>query len=173
MIIQATMWRFFITLLLAVGAHGCGKPTNAPLGRVVNGQDTVPYSWPWQVSLQYESNGEFYHNCGGSLIAPNWVMTAGHCISLSRRYKVVLGEYDRSKAEGSEQHIPVNSGDIFMHPGWNNNCVTCGADIALLKLSRDAVLNDEVQLGCLPPQGELLPNDYPCFISGWGDLSSM
>ncbi|XP_015268089.1 PREDICTED: proproteinase E-like [Gekko japonicus] len=164
------MWRLFITLLLAVGAHGCGEPTYAPLGRVVNGQDAVPYSWPWQVSLQYESNGEFHHTCGGTLIAPNWVMTAGHCISLSRRYKVVLGEYDRSNAEGSEQHIPVNSGDIFVHPGWNSNCVSCGDDIALLKLSRDAVLNDKVQLGCLPPQGELLPNDYPCFISGWGRL---
>uniref|UniRef100_A0ACB8EEM7 Uncharacterized protein n=1 Tax=Sphaerodactylus townsendi TaxID=933632 RepID=A0ACB8EEM7_9SAUR len=150
--------------------HGCGEPTYAPLGRVVNGQDSVPYSWPWQISLQYESNGQFYHTCGGSLIAPNWVMTAGHCISSSRRYKVVLGEYDRSKEEGSEQHIPVNSGDIFVHPGWNNNCVSCGDDIALLKLSHEAVLNDKVQLGCLPPRGELLPNDHPCFISGWGRL---
>lgn len=34
-----------------------------------------------QVSLQYKKDGAFHHTCGGSLIAADWVMTAGHCIS--------------------------------------------------------------------------------------------
>lgn len=46
-------------------------------------------------------------------------------------------------------------------------------DIALLKLSRPAELSDEVQLACLPPAGDILPNEYPCYISGWGRLYSM
>uniref|UniRef100_A0A8C3FS96 Chymotrypsin like elastase 3B n=1 Tax=Chrysemys picta bellii TaxID=8478 RepID=A0A8C3FS96_CHRPI len=136
-------------------AHGCGIPTYSPHTRVVNGEDAVPYSWPWQISLQYEKDGAFYHTCGGTLIAPTWVMTAAHCISKSRTYEVVLGEYDRSVAEGSDS-------DAF----------SCSNDIALLKLSRKAELSDTVQLGCLPPAGEVLPNDYPCYITGWGRLYS-
>ncbi|KAK9391960.1 chymotrypsin-like elastase family member 3B [Crotalus adamanteus] len=65
----------------AVGAAGCGRPAYPPHSRVVNGKDAAPYSWPWQISLQYERDGVFRHTCGGTLITPDWVMTAAHCIS--------------------------------------------------------------------------------------------
>lgn len=45
-------------------------------------------------------------------------------------------------------------------------------DIALIKLSRPAQLGDSVQLACLPPADDILPNEAPCYISGWGRLSS-
>ncbi|XP_063001092.1 proproteinase E-like [Elgaria multicarinata webbii] len=166
------MLTLLVPVLLVAGASGRGLPVYSPNARVVNGEDAVPYSWPWQISLQYEKDGAFHHTCGGSLIAPNWVMTAAHCISKSRTYKVVLGEYDMSKEERSEQHIPVNSDDIFVHPRWLSICAPCGNDIALMKLSRSAELSDKVQLACLPPAGEILPNDYPCYITGWGRLST-
>uniref|UniRef100_F7IJY4 Chymotrypsin like elastase 3A n=1 Tax=Callithrix jacchus TaxID=9483 RepID=F7IJY4_CALJA len=156
--------------LLSPLASGCGRPSSHPSSRVVNGEDAVPYSWPWQVSLQYERGGSFYHTCGGSLIALDWVMTAGHCISSSLTYQVVLGEYDRGKKEGPEQVIPINSEDIIVHPLWNSSCVACGNDIALIKLSRSAQLGDAVQLACLPPAGATLPNGTPCYITGWGRL---
>ncbi|XP_054147823.1 proproteinase E-like [Melozone crissalis] len=157
-----------VLLLVAGGARAAVLPES----RVVNGQDAEPYSWPWQISLQYERDGTFRHTCGGTLIAANWVMTAAHCISKSRTYQVVLGEYDMSTGEGSEQRIPVNSDDIFVHPKWLSFCAACGNDIALMKLQRPAVLSAQVQVGRLPPAGSVLPNGYPCVLSGWGLLTT-
>uniref|UniRef100_A0A670ZQB1 Peptidase S1 domain-containing protein n=1 Tax=Pseudonaja textilis TaxID=8673 RepID=A0A670ZQB1_PSETE len=158
-----------VELALAGEVAAAGHPQPTSLS-VVNGEDAIPYSWPWQVSLQYQSGNFFYHTCGGSLIHPNWVMTAGHCIHRHLRYKVVLGEYNLAKVESTEQEILINPEDIFVHPGWNPNCIACGDDIALIKLSRPAVLNDKVQPACLPPRGEVLPNYAPCYITGWGTL---
>ncbi|XP_026311728.1 chymotrypsin-like elastase family member 3B [Piliocolobus tephrosceles] len=138
------MLRLLSSLLLVAFASGYGQPSSQPSSRVVNGEDADPYSWPWQVSLQYEKSGSFHHTCGGSLIAPDWVMTAGHCISSSLTYQVVLGDYNLDVEEGSEQVIPIDSGDLFVHPLWNPSCVACGNDI--------------------------LPNEAPCYITGWGRL---
>lgn len=45
-------------------------------------------------------------------------------------------------------------------------------DIALLRLSSDATLNSYVQLGSLPPSGQILPNNNLCYVTGWGRTSS-
>lgn len=45
-------------------------------------------------------------------------------------------------------------------------------DVALLKLSSDATLNSYVQLGSLPPAGQILPHNNLCYITGWGRTSS-
>ncbi|GCB66848.1 proproteinase E-like isoform X2 [Scyliorhinus torazame] len=163
------MYQVFLLVLLAAGAYGCGQTSYPPYAsKVVNGVDARPYSWPWQISLQVNRGSSFSHTCGGTLISPDWVMTAGHCISAGRSYRVVLGEYDRDVNEGGEQVISPSK--FVVHPGWSMNCVACGNDIALIKLSTPAFLNDKVQVACIPPAGYLLPNNFYCYITGWGRL---
>ncbi|POI30625.1 hypothetical protein CIB84_005625 [Bambusicola thoracicus] len=80
-----------LAVLLAVcrSGHGfsgtcdtCGlRPMAYQYGgtRVVGGTDAPQGAWPWIVSIQstwYVGTG---HICGGSLITPQWVLTAAHC----------------------------------------------------------------------------------------------
>ncbi|XP_068587847.1 chymotrypsin-like elastase family member 3B isoform X1 [Cebidichthys violaceus] len=154
-----------VLLVVVTAVSGCGEPSYQPsTSRVVNGEEARPYSWPWQVSLE-----SFFPTCGGTLIAPNWVLTAAHCITF-HTYRVVLAEHDMNKEEGPEQFIMVEK--MFIHPKWNDNCVSCGNDIALLKLETDAVINDRVQPACLPQHGAALAHNQPCYVTGWGRLYS-
>uniref|UniRef100_A0A8C2ZB62 pancreatic elastase n=1 Tax=Cyclopterus lumpus TaxID=8103 RepID=A0A8C2ZB62_CYCLU len=134
--------------------------------RVVGGQVARPNSWPWQISLQFKSGSNFYHTCGGSLIRRGWVMTAAHCVDRSRTWRVVLGDHNINTQEGREQYMSVSR--VHIHPNWNSNNVAGGWDIALLRLSSDASINSYVQLAALPPTGQILPHNNPCYISGWG-----
>nr|XP_005544783.2 chymotrypsin-like elastase family member 2A isoform X1 [Macaca fascicularis] len=163
------MIRTLLLSALVAGALSCGVPTYPPsVTRVVGGEEATPNSWPWQVSLQYTSDGNWYHICGGTLIANNWVLTAAHCISSSRTYRVVLGRHNLYIAESGSLAVSVSK--TVVHPKWNSSDVSKGYDIALLKLANPVSLTDKIQLACLPPAGTILPNNYPCYVTGWGYL---
>jgi hypothetical protein len=55
---------------------GCGRQAVTPVRtRIVGGQEAVPYSWPWLVSLQYGGS----HFCGGTLIVNNNIFLFETC----------------------------------------------------------------------------------------------
>ncbi|XP_061225493.1 chymotrypsin-C-like [Neopsephotus bourkii] len=150
-------------------AYGCGQAAVASLHRprVVGGEDAVPHSWPWQISLQYIQNGKWYHTCGGTLIETNWVLTAAHCISSTLTYRVVLGKQVLSDEEelGS---VAVGVEKIIVHKNWNSFLII--NDIALIKLAEEVQESETIQVACLPPAGQILENNYPCYVTGWGRL---
>ncbi|KAJ7999401.1 hypothetical protein DPEC_G00194020 [Dallia pectoralis] len=133
--------------------------------RVVGGNIVTPNSWPWQASILVKSGLSYFHNCGGVLIKRGWVLTAASCVDPSQSLLVILGEYTLSNFEGTEQIMFVSR--VIRHPLWNGNLAS-GNDIALLQLTTLATLNSAVQLANLPPAGQILPNNYGCYITGWG-----
>ncbi|XP_060115633.1 chymotrypsin-like elastase family member 2A [Heteronotia binoei] len=161
----------FTALALASAALGCGVPTYKPnLSRVVGGENVKPNSWPWQASLQYSSSGNWRHTCGGTLIATNWVMTAAHCISSSKTYRVQLGKYDLTVSEKGS--VTVSPKKIVVHPKWDSSKVSDGNDIAMIKLSEHVTLSDKIQLACLPPANKILSGNSACYVTGWGRLET-
>ena len=56
----------------------CGYKPNV---RIVGGTEAPQGAWPWQAQLRaiYTSSDEQY--CGGTLVAPQWLVTAAHCVT--------------------------------------------------------------------------------------------
>ncbi|XP_059807815.1 chymotrypsin-like elastase family member 2A isoform X2 [Hypanus sabinus] len=160
-----------VAAFLLAGASGCGVPAIPPLmHRIVGGMEAVPHSWPWQISFQYLNNSRWQHNCGGSLIADNWVMTAAHCIHENWTYRVVLGKHNLEVSETESVAIEIAPRNIFIHKNWNPFFLTNGYDIALIKLTSPVTLSKEIDVTCIPKAGTLLPNNYQCYATGWGRL---
>ena len=55
-----------------------GKCGFRPSTRIVGGVDSSPGDWPWQAMLTSSRNGNVF--CGGSLVGPQWLATASHCV---------------------------------------------------------------------------------------------
>ncbi|XP_025947363.1 chymotrypsin-like elastase family member 1 [Apteryx rowi] len=85
---------------------------------------------------------------------------------LGATYRVTLGEHNLFEVDGTEYYIDVDR--VFIHDGWNPSYIANGNDIALLHLSSSAYDNGFVAIGLLPSEGDILPNNYPCYITGWG-----
>uniref|UniRef100_A0A671MBS4 Zgc:171592 n=1 Tax=Sinocyclocheilus anshuiensis TaxID=1608454 RepID=A0A671MBS4_9TELE len=105
---------FSITCLaLVASALGCGVPAIKPQtigSRIVNGQNAISGSWPWQVSLQLPNS---FHFCGGSLINENWVLTAAQCAVMVGSHRVILGEHNRGSNDDPIQIQLVSKVTMF------------------------------------------------------------
>lgn len=138
-----------------------------------NGTDAVRGSYPWIAEIANASTSGYFHNCGGSLIAPNWVLTAAHCLHDGTAFlppstfRVTLGEHSLSGADGSEQvarqGLARTVAQIIPHPQYLTDT---GYDLALMRLSQPVTLNAYVQVVRLA-RGDDGPNPDTLF-AGWG-----
>nr|XP_016851088.1 PREDICTED: ovochymase-2 isoform X1 [Anolis carolinensis]XP_016851089.1 PREDICTED: ovochymase-2 isoform X1 [Anolis carolinensis] len=145
----------------------CGVALNQPrflFSRIVGGEEAVPYSWPWQASIQILDE----NLCGGTVLTSTWIITAAHCFKGKEKYKdlwkVVAGAHDIGDQEQNSQKRAVKQ--YILHPDFN--ATTTDADIALVQLTEPLKFNHYVRPVCLPKKDEKLEPSRLCIITGWG-----
>ena len=138
----------------------CLSLVTTPANALVNGEkvsdEQFTAEYPWMVAVVGKQSGGV---CGGVLIAPNWVLTAAHCVN--RNKYVVAGTADRTKAKRYDVERPIR------HPDFAKE--TLQYDLGLLKLKEpvDAPL---APLATRVEAMELLEEGVKGTLLGWGRI---
>ncbi|NP_001079864.1 granzyme A S homeolog [Xenopus laevis] len=141
---------FSIFLLIQINGNVCMD--------IINGNEATPHSRPYMALI----NNDAGSSCGGTLIKPNWVLTAAHCIV--NNSKVILGAHNWRKREREQQRFSIAR--AVPHPCFDFKQKI--HDIQLLQLKGVAKSNKFVSVLNLPTIDEDVKPGSICSTAGWG-----
>lgn len=174
-----------VTVALALGATGLpaasATPTivaapaqasasNAPdFSAIIGGGSASITDSPWQVGLLSGRGSSYdYQFCGGSIINPEWVLTAAHCLADHSGYLGIFAGGDDLEESGHEYAADA----WYVHPGWTatNN------DIALVHLAAPLPLDGVTMAAIELPYRLNQETPWPAagaevLVTGWGEQS--
>ncbi|XP_050292847.1 chymotrypsin-2-like [Anthonomus grandis grandis] len=139
--------------------------------KIVNGHNAARNQFPYIVSLQRRVlANSFSHTCGGSILSPQWILSAAHCTQLAAsNYRVVAGIILLSDNNIVGQQI-LSVQQIINHPSYPGGSVVAPDDVSVLRLSGQLQYTVNVQPISIPRQGALFQGES--VLCGWGLLQT-
>ncbi|XP_063146781.1 complement factor D [Candoia aspera] len=139
---------------------------NGPRGRILGGIESTPHQRPYMASLQEDGT----HLCGGFLIAPQWVLSAAHCLEDTKNgtFQVLLGAHSLSESEPNKRLYGVRR--LIPHPGSSEDTIL--HDLLLVQLEEPVALGPHVQIVAYQTANNDVPEQTLCEVAGWGIISN-
>lgn len=152
--------------MLAQALGNRAQPDAAVTPKIVGGVKSPNGKWPFQVALLDASVGNTFNAqfCGGTLVAPLFVVTAAHCVvgESPATIKVLTGT--QSLVSGGTKRAVAK---IIKHPSYNNG--TSDYDIAIIKLKTAATGLKYAALLSKAQESSRADAGTQAFVTGWGD----
>ena len=151
---------------------------------IIGGEDATPGEYPWMVAVFAMTDEGWGFRCGGTLINPRWVLTAGHCVvddagneMTPSDIQVRLGTYNIYSGQGER----IIADDIGLHPQYRSVMVAdtptlmggkfAVHDVALIRLEQPSKQSPLQHLNRLH-NNALIDSGSPAVAIGRGRTTS-
>lgn len=135
---------------------------------IVGGNYVELETYPWVAELLNDDNE---HICAGTLIAPQWILTAAHCGNgfeglVDLPTKVIINSVNYTQLTPGSEEIEIEA--IYVHEDFNIS--TPFNDIALIKLANPSSITPVNYDGQFNDFSNISNNDLTTVL-GWGSTN--